>query len=334
MLQQTQVKTVIPYWQRWMRALPTIQSLAKARSEKVLKLWEGLGYYTRARNLQSAARFIVKKHGGQFPQTFDDMLALPGVGRYTAGAIGSIAFDQPAPIVDGNVARVLCRLFCIPGNPMTGKINVRLWKLAESLVKQAAALKPPSQLSTLNSQLNLACSHLNQSLMELGAVICTPRQPKCSSCPLRAYCVARRRGCTASLPHPSRRAAATARRYVAFVAERRGRFLVRQRPADGVNAHLWEFPNVEVDLTTGNPATAGAKRGWKLVTKKPLGVVRHSITRSRILLEAFPAQPTGRIRAEGTTLRWVPLQELRKLAFVSAHRRLLAALEEKDRFRS
>src|SRR5271169_6599673 len=145
MLQQTQVKTVIPYWKRWMRELPTIKAVAKAPSAKIHTLWEGLGYYTRVRNLQKAAQQIVEKHGGKFPQRFDDVLALPGIGRYTAGAICSIAFNQPTPILDGNVIRVLTRTFGIVENPKEKQTNARLWKLAEELVQNS---KP-------------ACSHLN-----------------------------------------------------------------------------------------------------------------------------------------------------------------------------
>src|SRR6185295_14716870 len=140
MLQQTQVKTVIPYWERWMRELPTIQSAAKASPAKLHKLWEGLGYYTRVRNLQKAAQQIIAEHEGTFPQTFDDILALPGIGRYTAGAIASIAFNQPHPILDGNVIRVLTRIFGIRENPREKKTNAKLWRIAHELVK--AATKP------------------------------------------------------------------------------------------------------------------------------------------------------------------------------------------------
>ena len=139
MLQQTQVKTVMPYWERWMRELPTIEATAKASSAKIHKLWEGLGYYTRVRNLQKAAQVIVEKHGGKFPEKFDDVLALPGIGRYTAGAICSIAFNQPMPILDGNVIRVLTRIFCIPENPKEKTTNEWLWNLASELVAHATS---------------------------------------------------------------------------------------------------------------------------------------------------------------------------------------------------
>src|ERR1035437_3434174 len=139
MFQQTQVKTVIPFWERWMRKLPTIETAAQAPSAKIHKLWEGLGYYTRVRNLQKAAQVIVENHAGKFPETFDAVLALPGIGRYTAGAICSIAFNQPTPILDGNIIRVLTRNFGIAENPKEKKTNAQLWRLAEELVVHASA---------------------------------------------------------------------------------------------------------------------------------------------------------------------------------------------------
>ena len=146
MLQQTQVKTVIPFWNRWMKALPTIEAAAQAPSAKIHKLWEGLGYYTRVRNLQKAAQIIMERHGGKFPEKFEDVLALPGIGRYTAGAICSIAFNQPKPILDGNVIRVLTRLFGIAANPKEKVTNAQLWQLAEDLVGRAKNAKETQTL--------------------------------------------------------------------------------------------------------------------------------------------------------------------------------------------
>jgi len=188
MLQQTQVKTVIPFWERWQRELPTVEAAAKAPSAKIHKLWEGLGYYTRVRNLQKAAQLIVGRHAGKFPENFADILALPGIGRYTAGAICSIAFNQPAPILDGNVIRVLTRIFGIAGNPKEKTTGKLLWQIAEELVCRAknakdAKDKNPSPASRSSRDPN-SCSHLNQSLMELGALICTPRNSQCLICPV------------------------------------------------------------------------------------------------------------------------------------------------------
>jgi len=333
MLQQTQVKTVIPYYERWMRELPDVHALAKAPSEKIHKLWEGLGYYTRVRNMQKAAQFIVAQHGGVFPKSFDDVLALPGIGRYTAGAICSIAFDQPAPILDGNVIRVLARVFGIRENAREKDTNARLWKLAEELVTAARSSGQPGPqcLSKTKATADMAvrcsgaCSALNQSLMELGALVCTPRQPRCVSCPLAKRCVAWRDGLTEQLPNLGECVTATARRFVACVVERDGALLVRQRPAGVVNAHLWEFPNVGVALRT---SAAEAQRaleaelGAAIETLTPLVTVKHSITRFRITLEAFRGTLSGGPLRPGAG-EWVGAARLRQLPFTSAHRRVL-----------
>src|SRR5271156_6733811 len=229
-----------------MRELPTIEAAAKASSAKIHKLWEGLGYYTRVRNLQKAAQQIVaqqtsrRRRGDEsqtenksetphvvsynFPEKFEAVLELPGIGRYTAGAICSIAFNQPTPILDGNVIRVLTRIFGIAENPKEKKTNARLWQLAEELIQSSKG----------------NCSHLNQSLMELGALICTPRNPQCLICPVKKLCVAFKKNRVEELPNLGKREAATARTFFAFVIERNGKFLVQQRPVGIVNAHLWE----------------------------------------------------------------------------------------------
>lgn len=314
MLQQTQVKTVIPYWERWLRELPTIESLARASADQIHKLWEGLGYYTRVRNLQKAAQQIIAAHGGKFPHAFAAVLALPGIGRYTAGAICSIAFNQPTPILDGNVIRVLTRLHGIASDPREKQTNTRLWQLAEELVLHA------SQTTRHKSP----CSHLNQSLMELGALICTPRAPDCSRCPVGKICVARKENLQDQLPNRGERTASTARHFIAFVAEHRGQFLVRQRPGHVVNAHLWEFPNVEPN-GEANPAMVFASEfKIKPAALEKLGTVKHSITRYRITLEAYrvhlsskPKDPPG---------VWRTLTECESLAFTSAHKKIRSKL--------
>lgn len=316
MLQQTQVKTVIPYWQRWMRELPTIDATAKASPASLHKLWEGLGYYTRVRNLQKATHQIVENHGGRFPEKFDAVIALPGVGRYTAGAICSIAFNQPAPILDGNVVRVLTRVFSITQNPREQTTVKKLWQLAEALVLTAA--RDPHHASP--------CSHLNQSLMELGALVCTPRQPECNACPVRRYCIAHRTGRINQIPNTGKRARSTTRHFIALVAQRKGRFLVRQRPPGMVNAQLWEFPNFEI--LNGLDLNRAIKRIWGIAPAsiQPLCMVKHSITRYRITLEAFRADlrtPSGKILKLG---RWLTRGELERLAFASAHKKILARL--------
>jgi len=333
MLQQTQVKTVLPYWNRWMRALPTIQSVAKASPDKIHKLWEGLGYYTRARNLQKAARQIVETHGGKFPRDFDDVLALSGIGRYTAGAICSIAFNQPVPILDGNVIRVLARIFGISENPREKETNARLWKLAGELVTTAG--KPPffrssrrkeapSSKSEISQSLLTSaatCSYLNQSLMELGALVCTPRKPQCRMCPVKRLCLAFRENRVEELPNLSKRSPATHRHFVAFIAEWNGRFLVRQRPVGVVNAHLWEFPDTEI-LNGKFHAKLAAKKIWgaELTRIEPFCTLKHSITRYRITLEAFHVRlKKAPRRVDGV---WRTPAQMDRLAFTAAHKKL------------
>jgi A/G-specific adenine glycosylase len=335
MLQQTQVKTVIPFWERWLQELPTIEAAARAPSAKIHKLWEGLGYYTRVRNLQKAAQFIVEKHGGKFPEKFEEILALPGIGRYTAGAICSIAFNQPTPILDGNVIRVLTRLFGIAENPKEKETNARLWQKAEELVQ--------------NSKGN--CSPLNQSLMELGALVCTPRNAQCLICPVQKLCVAFAENRVEELPNLGKRETATARHFLAFAVECGGKFLVQQKPAGVVNAHLWEFPNVEITVAPSsrpspplgekvaggrlrgnasapdllNTATVEFKKlfGVKPKTVQPLRTVKHSITRYRITLEAFSVS-LARRPAKMAGL-WLAAKDFDSLAFASAHKKLASA---------
>jgi A/G-specific adenine glycosylase len=319
MLQQTQVKTVIPYWERWLRELPTIQSLARATPDKIHKLWEGLGYYTRVRNLQKAAQQIIAHHGGQFPRAYDDILELPGIGRYTAGAIASIAFNEPKPILDGNIIRVLTRVFGIAENPREKATNQKLWRIANELVTTAS--NPAARIPHPASP-----SHLNQSLMELGALICTPRQPACLLCPVRPDCVAFRTRRVEQLPNLGERAASTSRRFAAFVVRHRGRFLVRQRPAGVVNAHLWEFPNLETDAAGADLQSLAAREfGLKITAVKKLCAIKHSITRYRITLEVFRVR-CPRFSVSPSAGRWFTLRQLDSLAFTSAHRKILRLL--------
>jgi A/G-specific adenine glycosylase len=358
MLQQTQVKTVIPFWERWMKELPTIEAAAKADSAKIHKLWEGLGYYTRVRNLQKAAQVIVaecRRRGNEsqtgnkletphvvsynFPEKYEDVLALPGIGRYTAGAICSIAFNQPTPILDGNVIRVLTRLFGIGENPKEKETNARLWKLAEELVNCAnerwgetpgePVLAHQRQETTAREDARPTkdenCSHLNQSLMELGALICTPRNPQCLVCPVKKLCVAFKENRVEELPNLGKREAATARHFIAFAIERDGRFLVQQRPAGVVNAHLWEFPNAEVTGTKPDAVAVGKNVfGSAPAAAQPLCTVKHSITRYRITLEAF------RIHIKSVPPKiagaWKTRAQMEALAFTSAHRKVLRVL--------
>ena len=313
MLQQTQVKTVLPYWRRWMQALPDIESLSRAETPKLHKLWEGLGYYSRVLNLRKAARLIVERHAGRFPADFDAVLELPGIGPYTAGAICSIAFDQPRPILDGNVIRVLTRLFGISGNPRQGETNRRLWQLAQRLVTKASS----ANLNRLGSS-----AAFNQSLMELGALVCTPRQPRCGECPVATGCFAFKRGRVESLPNLGTRARIIHRRFAAFLVRDGDCFLVRQRSAAGINAHLWEFPNLEMQ-DPKETAQAAALRlfGTAPTDLAPMGALKHSITCNRISLEVFAVEG---IAATPDSLggQWLTPRQMARLPFAAAHKKI------------
>ena len=331
MLQQTQVKTVIPFFQRWMNKLPDVHAVAKAKPEKILKLWEGLGYYTRARNLQTAAQTIVREHGGTFPNTFEGVLALQGVGHYTAGAICSIAFILPTPILDGNVIRVLTRVFGITENPKEPKTNQRLWKLAQHLVHGATEIKSTDYRPSFAAHSAGHCSHLNQALMELGALLCTPREPQCHCCPLRRSCYAFHAGLTGSLPNLGARTKTTARYFLAVVARQANQVLVRQRPSGVVNAHLWEFPNVEVTGRKPGMKEVGQEIfGFRMQNARHLCTIKHTITRYRITLEAHHAEVTEKGLLTSERGKWCTAAELKKLAFPSAHRQIVDAIEKAE----
>jgi A/G-specific adenine glycosylase len=317
MLQQTQVRTVIPYWERWMKSLPDVARLARADDDRVLKLWEGLGYYSRARNLQRAAREIMGRFGGAVPAGRDALLGLPGIGPYTAGAIASIAFDRPEPILDGNVMRVLTRLLALRGDPKAGPLNRRLWKEARALVQTAAALGNAGERR---------CSRLNQALMELGATVCTPAAPDCARCPWAGGCRARRSGRAEDFPRSPGRPAAVARLVSTALILRSGRWLVRRRSGNDVNAGLWEFPNFPVPDGEAPLALLSRTFGIAPGDWRPRGEIRHSVTRHRITQKIFgtttsPSPDT--IPGDG---RWATAARLGRLAMTGPHRKLALAL--------
>ncbi len=261
MLQQTRVEVVVPYYERFVVRFPTAHALAAAPLDDVLAAWAGLGYYRRARQLQAAAALVVRDHGGVLPADETALRALPGIGRYTAGAIRSIAFGQAAPIVDGNVARVLSRLFALPGGPGEAAWEKRLWTLAAALVPAANP------------------SAFNQGLMELGATVCTPRSPGCDSCPLARFCKAHATGREEAYP-PAKQRAKVERieRWVLLaVRPRDGAVWMRRRGADEHNAGQWEAPLV---------APADADTGPR-VGARELGTVRHAILATDFRVRVF-----------------------------------------------
>jgi A/G-specific adenine glycosylase len=302
-----------------MRELPDVAALAEAGEERVLKLWEGLGYYSRARNLQRAATRIAARPGGRFPEIPAEILELAGIGRYTAGAIASIAFDQPEPILDGNVIRVLTRVLALPGDPKSKPVNEQLWSAAAALVRTAA------EATASGSR---RCARFNQALMELGATVCTPSTPKCRGCPWTDACSARRLGQTDRFPQTIARPVVTARYFATAVLRHRQRHLVRRRNEDAVNAGFWEFPNVEI-AQDDEPAPLIARwLGLSGVEWSRLPDLRHAITRYRITQRVVAATAEPDLRRVPGEWRWVTRRELDALALTGAHRRIARSLED------
>lgn len=326
MLQQTQVVTVIAYYDRWMERFPGVEDLARAPLESVLEVWAGLGYYRRARFLHRAAQEIMSTWGGQLPSTAKELRTLPGIGAYTAGAVASIAFGKPEPVVDGNVSRVLARLFCLDGDLSRGEGQRTLWGLAGVLVDKA---RP---------------GDFNQALMELGATVCMPRNPTCVDCPVQDQCAAFAEGDPARYPTPAER---TRQRPVAVgtsvvVAKRNGetKFLVVQRPAEGLLAGLWQFPSIEQEgKAVPDPQALLCLIESYLETPAPphvrhgLGQVVHQFShiRWRIEAELFIVEDfepsEARVR-EG--LRWVNVEELKALPMSAAMRKIEGLLQGFD----
>ena len=323
MLQQTQVRTVIPYWERWMAALPDVAALASAPEEQVLRLWEGLGYYSRARNLQRAARQVIERHAGRFPADAAALRELAGVGPYTAGAVASIAFDLPEPIVDGNVIRVLARVHAVAGDPRSVAVRGRIWALAREAVEGASVRGRRDAVTPLALG---PCSQLNQALMELGALVCTPSAPDCAACPVAPRCRARALGRVGDFPGGTARPATTARRLATVAILLDGRLMVRQRPSGEINAGFWEFPGLEIG-PDDDPAAVLCR--WLEVPPgrmEFLARVRHSITRYRFTQEVHVLR-AGRIpQVGGGAIRWVTPEELAALPLTAAHRRVARRL--------
>ncbi len=306
MLQQTRVETVIPYYLRFLDKFPTVESLARAESGAVIKVWENLGYYARARNLQKAAQQIMERFGGRIPADNDEILRLPGIGRYTAGAILSIAFGRPVAAVDGNVRRVIGRLRAIEDPIDDDEVRGRIEALVQTLVPK----RNPGRF--------------NQALMELGAVCCTPRIPACPSCPLQTDCRARKQGLTDRLPVRRKRNVIPHREVVAAILRNgKKRILIVQRPGRGLLGSLWKFPGGILD--PGESPEDGLKRIVREELSIGIGVgpaiaaVNHAYTHFRITLTAFSC-----VLSEGTPAgppwRWAGIEEIDALPFSKADR--------------
>jgi A/G-specific adenine glycosylase len=315
MLQQTQVETVIPYYKRFLSRFPTIRSLAGSSLDDVLKVWENLGYYSRARNLHAAAREIVTKGKGRIPKTLEELLSLPGLGPYTAAAILSFAFGQRIAAVDGNARRVICRLFAIRESVHLSKTQRRISALAADLVPEKDS------------------ASFNQGLMDLGASICSPKKPSCGLCPLGDLCQAFRKGIQDSLPVNKKRDPLPHKDITAgIIADAGGRLLIVQRPMTGLLGGLWKFPggqrNPKEAIEDALERSAREELGIRIRVEKPMISVKHAYTHFRITLHAFHCKrEAGRPRAL-TCLRWkwVPSSDLNRFPFSKADRKIIAAL--------
>jgi A/G-specific adenine glycosylase len=292
MLQQTRVETVIPYFERWMARFPTVKALAAAEEQDVLNAWEGLGYYSRARNLHKAAKLIVDQHGGELPRDPEALRKLPGIGRYTVGAIASMAFGLDEPTLDGNLRRVFARLFDVSEAADTPAGEKILWALAGEHL-------PPGQ-----------AGDYNQALMDLGATICLPRNPRCLLCPLSELCQARINGRQEERPvlKPKKETPHYVQAAAVIVQERH--VLLARRPSQGLLGGLWEFPNgrVEGDPAQGLGPALEAGYGLKVQTGQALGTVRHAYTHFRVTVHAYCCEGLSVPKKEN--LEWVPLEKL------------------------
>lgn len=314
MLQQTQARTVIPYFHRFTERFPTVQALAAAPLDEVLKLWEGLGYYARARNLHRAARQVVADLDGRIPDTVEGLRRLPGIGDYTAGAVASIAFGRDAPVVDGNVKRVLARVFALRDDITSPRTTAALWQLARDILPRGRA------------------GLWNEALMELGATVCVPRAPRCPECPIRRHCQAHAQDIQDELPVRRERPQRPHKDVTAAVILKRGRVLIAQRPLGGMLGGLWEFPGGKREPGESLPECLQREireeLGIEIAVGRELARVEHAYTHFSITLYAFICRHvSGRPRAiQVADWHWVPLDDLDRFAFAVTDRKVIQAL--------
>ncbi len=311
MLQQTTVAAVVPYYRRWLEVFPDLRSLARAPLRKVLREWQGLGYYQRARNLHAAAKSIVRDHGSKVPDDEKTLRRLPGFGPYTAAAVLSLAYGKPFPVIDANVRRVLMRVLGLRGQAVSG-VDKKLGVFLRSVFPGDAP------------------GEFNQALMELGALVCRSRGPQCLACPIRAYCRAARRGIQEIIPRP--KTLRTERiEVVVAVIEKDGRVLIQERPAGGLLAGLWEFPGGKVEA--GEALTEALRReireelGAEIEDIRRLTTVRHAYTRFVATLHAFRCRMGQPGLKPGGRHRWVTLKSIRRYPLPSGSVKIVDFLE-------
>jgi A/G-specific adenine glycosylase len=317
MLQQTQVATVRDYFARFVAAFPDVHKLAAADETEVLRLWEGLGYYRRARQMHAAAKQLVDESEGDFPHDLAELQSLPGIGRYTAGAIASIAFNQRAPILEANTIRLLSRLIAYRGEIAAATGRATLWEVAEEILPQKD------------------CARFNQALMELGALVCTPVDPNCNACPLAMICRANKLGLQDKIPAPKPRQTFTALREAAIIVRKNGSVLMRQCGPTERWAGLWDFPRFELEATgplfaKEEIATKVAEQtGIRCAPGGLLKTLKHGVTRYRITLDCYEAaHVSGRAKPGATTaaVRWLPIGQLVSLPLSTTGRKIATIL--------
>ena len=318
MLQQTQVETVIPYYMRFLDQYPDVHALANASIDDVLKLWEGLGYYSRARNLHKTAITVSTEYDGNFPDNVDGLMSLAGIGRYTAGAIASIAFGLVAPLLDGNVIRVFSRLKDFSDDVTTSSAQARLWQLAETWLPQTRA------------------GDYNQALMELGRTVCKPRNPLCETCPISAHCLAYANGTQAERPVKKKKAATPHYDVSAgLIRDENGRLLIAQRPMEGLLGGLWEFPGGKQEKGETLPDCLQRELREELAIEVEVGAlfvsVKHAFTHFKITLHAFECRYVSGVpqKLGVRDFAWVTEGELAKYSFGKADRQVIQALQER-----
>jgi A/G-specific adenine glycosylase len=293
MLQQTRVEAVIPYFERWMIRFPSITDLAMASEHEVLKFWEGLGYYARARNLRKSAQLVMEQYGGKLPRRADALRKLPGIGRYTAGAIASLAFGMDEPALDGNIRRVLSRVFDVTQPADSPEGQRRLWELAALHLPQGSS------------------ADYNQALMDLGSAVCIPLNPRCPICPVRSLCKARKLGIQSQRPVMKTRKVVPHYVFGAAVIVRRSRVLLSQRPSKGLLGGMWEFPNGKIRPNSCKALTQVLRREYNLEIQcgQQLGIVQHGYSHFTVSVHAFRC--TAASVPKSKNLRWIPLSQLR-----------------------
>lgn len=319
MLQQTQVATVLPYYERWMKSYPTVQHLAAADESELMRHWEGLGYYRRVRSMHAAAQKIMQDHGGKFPLDFDDVLALPGVGRYTAGAVLSISTDAKLPVLEGNTQRVYSRWIALQDSPTDTAANKLLWEFADRIL-------PPR-----------GSGQLNQAAMELGALVCLPKNPGCDRCPVRSHCRTAELGLQDQIPGKIKRIQYEDRTEFALILTKRKRggvsYLARPLPDGGRWAGLWDFPRCTESGIESVDAAAdwlSGQLGATISAGPRLKTIRHAVTKYRISLHIHQANLAAGQKivtpAHDSLWRWVTLDELQDLPMSVTGRKIVEFL--------